>query len=117
MIHKNILFANLLQNTKELKLSIPWKKFGSLKDPLLYAKAEVNNFLFFADITYIQEDADAPPTPFYGYTLTIKPVRTQVMPCVYEDSEVFFEGGFYRVQKDGLRWFLKIKDTLRGFDV
>ena len=111
MIHKNILFANLLQNTKELKLNIPWKKFGSQKDPLLYAKAETDYFMFIADISYVND------VPYYGYNCFIKPIRTQVLPNTFEEQETFFEGGFHKCQKEGLKFFVKLQKILQEYQV
>lgn len=116
MTAKNIIFANLIQNTKELHLNIPWKKFTSQKDKLLYAKADVNEFSFYADLSYIQEDSEE-ETCFYGFGLSLKPVKLPVLPNVLEDSEVIFEIGFYRSQKEGLKQYLRLKEVLKGFSI
>lgn len=112
---KNIYFANLIQNTKELKLNIPWKKFGSLKDPLLYAKADINQFVLLADLSCLQKGGVL--IPMYGFSCTIKPTTIQVLPGVHEENEVIFDGGFYENQKEGLRWYLRLKEVLKGFKV
>ncbi len=115
LIKKSIYFANLLQNTKESRLQIPWKKFTSQKDPLLYAKGEVNQFIFYADVTYVEKEGEK--IPLYGFSCTLKPIKLQVMPNVYEESEVFFEAGFYSSQKEGLKYFAKLRNILRGFNI
>lgn len=98
MIKTNILFANLVQETKELNFPISWKKNSSQKDKLLYADAELaNNFRLFADISY-REDI-----PFYGFGLCGPSKIIQVMPNEWEPSELFFDMGFFSSQKAGLQ--------------
>ena len=108
---KRIYFANLIQNTKELKLTIPWKRFGSQKDPLLYAKAEMGNFNFFADTSYLGEEV------YYGFNCSIVPQNLQVLPLVYEEEEVFFDGGFYSSQKEGLKYYIKLQKILESYKI
>lgn len=108
---RNIYFANLVQNTKELKLDIPWRKLSSRQDPLLYAKAEIGDFVLHADLSLSGD------TTYYGFNCYIKPVKIQIFPNVYESQEVYFDGGFYLEQKAGLKWYMRLQKVLANFKV
>jgi hypothetical protein len=109
MIPKNILFANLIQNTKELNLTIPWVRCNLKSDKKLYAKAEISNFILLAEYTTVKD------TDFYGFMLSTKPKKLQVLPGVEEETEIFFECGFFENQKRGLSYYAELRDTFQRF--
>ena len=108
---KSILFANLVQNSKELGYKIPWKKFNSVKEPLLYAKAQLGSFLLFADLSYKNEEI------YYGLLLSLPLGECQIMPEEFEESETIFELGFNKNQKKGLEKLSYISDLLQEFNL
>jgi hypothetical protein len=107
MIKVNILFANLQQETRELRLDIPWKKNSSQKDKLLYADGQLNKgFRLFADVSYLEE------TPYYGFGFCGPNKLIQIMPNQWEESEFFYDLGFFSSQKQGL---VEVKKLLELF--
>lgn len=108
---KSILFGNLVQNTKELNYKIPWKKYNSVKEPLLYAKAQLGAFALFADLSYKNDDI------YYGLLLTLPLGEIQVLPEEFEESETIFEIGFDRNQKKGLTKLALVADLLQEFSL
>jgi hypothetical protein len=108
---KNILFANLIQNSKELGYKINWKKLNTTKDELLYAKAEIGSFILFADYAYRDEKI------YYGLLLSLPLGQCEVLPKDFEESEVLFEIGFNENQKKGLEKLAVIQSLLEGFQL
>lgn len=113
MKSRNILFANLVQNTKESRLNIPWKKITTQKDPLLYAKAELEFFHLFADYS---EDKNTSKI-YFGFMCITKPSRLQVLPGVWDTSENIIECGFFDTQQKGLQYFQKLQKMFSSFNV
>jgi hypothetical protein len=113
-IKKNIVFTNLLQNTKELKLAIPWEQIELKRDPLLYASAKINNFKLWADLSYLMDGDNS--IPMYGFSITSEPIKLQVLPGVEEETETIIECGFFKHQKLGLKYLVKMKNLFRNLD-